>query len=126
MAFKLFTLSLLMMFITSGPRTEAQVDGTSLKLMTDGLEWPLSMTSLYNNEEDEDIIEDEQEGEFRRRSLFWHRLYYSYISYGALAANRIPCPPRSGRSYYTHNCFKALAPRYPYTRGCSRISRCRR
>ncbi|XP_052196893.1 protein RALF-like 34 [Diospyros lotus] len=60
-----------------------------------------------------------------RRSLFWHKLRF-YISYGALSANRIPCPPRSGRSYYTHNCFKARGPVHPYTRGCSAITRCRK
>uniref|UniRef100_A0A803KSB4 Uncharacterized protein n=1 Tax=Chenopodium quinoa TaxID=63459 RepID=A0A803KSB4_CHEQI len=49
-----------------------------------------------------------------------------YISYGALSANRVPCPPRSGRSYYTHNCFAAHGPANPYTRGCSCITRCRR
>ncbi|XWS29836.1 hypothetical protein CRYUN_Cryun24cG0064000 [Craigia yunnanensis] len=55
---------------------------------------------------------------------FLKRMRY-YISYGALSANRILCPPRSGRSYYTHNCFKAHGPLHPYTRGCSRITRCR-
>ncbi|XP_030476606.1 protein RALF-like 22 [Syzygium oleosum] len=50
----------------------------------------------------------------------------SYISYGALSANRIPCPPRSGRSYYTHNCDRAQGPVHPYSRSCSRIAKCRR
>ncbi|MFS7947515.1 putative rapid ALkalinization Factor [Helianthus anomalus] len=60
-----------------------------------------------------------------RRSLFWQRMRY-YISYGALSANRVPCPPRSGRSYYTHDCWRASGPVHPYTRGCSAITRCRR
>ncbi|KAJ9564281.1 hypothetical protein OSB04_000247 [Centaurea solstitialis] len=60
-----------------------------------------------------------------RRSLFWRRMRY-YISYGALSANRVPCPPRSGRSYYTHNCWRARGPVRPYFRGCSTITRCRR
>ncbi|KAF5766305.1 putative rapid ALkalinization Factor [Helianthus annuus] len=60
-----------------------------------------------------------------RRSLFWQRMRY-YISYGALSANRVPCPPRSGRSYYTHDCWRASGPVRPYTRGCSAITRCRR
>ncbi|XP_076956142.1 protein RALF-like 34 [Bidens hawaiensis] len=60
-----------------------------------------------------------------RRSLFWQRMRY-YISYEALAANRVPCPPRSGRSYYTHDCWRARGPVHPYTRGCSAITRCRR
>ncbi|XP_028781967.1 protein RALF-like 34, partial [Neltuma alba] len=95
---------------------------TSMKLMSDALEWPTTM-SLYD--ELEDAEEDAMDGGFSRRSLYWHRMRY-YISYGALSANRIPCPPRSGRSYYTHNCFKARGPVHPYSRGCSAITRCRR
>ncbi|KAM3363509.1 hypothetical protein P3S68_018363 [Capsicum galapagoense] len=64
--------------------------------------------------------------EMNGRSLLWHRMFKYYISYGALSANRIPCPPRSGRSYYTHHCFSATGPAHPYTRGCSAITRCRR
>lgn len=92
------------------------VDESSLKLMSesDALEWPILTMSF-----------DEEEGEGGRRSLFWQRMKY-YISYGALSANRIPCPPRSGRSYYTPNCHKARGPVHPYTRGCSIITRCRR
>ncbi|KAJ1381242.1 Rapid ALkalinization Factor [Sesbania bispinosa] len=104
-------------------RVSAQIDETSLKLMSDALEWPNTM-SLYNEIDDEDGEEDIENG-FSRRSLFWRRMKY-YISYGALSANRIPCPPRSGRSYYTHNCFKARGPVHPYSRGCSAITRCRR
>ncbi|KAI4326094.1 hypothetical protein MLD38_031441 [Melastoma candidum] len=70
------------------------------------------------------IEEEEEEGE-ERRSLFWRAMRY-YISYGALSADRVPCPPRSGRSYYTHNCFKARGPVHPYYRPCSVITRCRR
>ncbi|XP_062075096.1 protein RALF-like 34 [Humulus lupulus] len=97
---------------------EAQLDDTSLKLMTDAFEWPTTM-SLY------DELAEDDGGFVDRRSLFWRKTHY-YISYGALSANRIPCPPRSGRSYYTHNCFKARGPVHPYSRGCSTISRCRR
>ncbi|KAJ1419134.1 Rapid ALkalinization Factor [Sesbania bispinosa] len=103
--------------------TSSKIDETSLKLMSDALEWPNTM-SLYNEIDDEDGEEDIENG-FSRRSLFWRRMKY-YISYGALSANRIPCPPRSGRSYYTHNCFKARGPVHPYSRGCSAITRCRR
>ena len=39
-----------------------------------------------------------------------------YISYGALAANRILCPPQSGRSYYTRNCYRTIEPIRPYHR----------
>nr|GMC48144.1 protein RALF-like 34 [Ipomoea batatas] len=54
-----------------------------------------------------------------RRSLYsQHAEHFGhyYISYGALSANRIPCPPSSGRSYYTHDCYKATSPVRPYTR----------
>ncbi|GLJ32971.1 hypothetical protein SUGI_0663940 [Cryptomeria japonica] len=50
-----------------------------------------------------------------------------YISYRALEANRVMCPPRSGRSYYTLGCHhekgKAVN---PYYRACSVITRCYR
>ncbi|KAJ4714870.1 Rapid ALkalinization Factor [Melia azedarach] len=118
----------LMMHIALSLNVRAQVDESSLKLMTDTLEWPLSM-SVYEDaidqDNDEEDLDDDDEGEFGRRSLFWRRMKY-YISYGALSANRIPCPPRSGRSYYTHNCYKARGPVHPYSRGCSMITRCRR
>ncbi|XWS08604.1 hypothetical protein CRYUN_Cryun40dG0016100 [Craigia yunnanensis] len=45
-----------------------------------------------------------------------------YISYGALRRNTVPCS-RRGASYY--NC-KPGAQANPYSRGCSRITRCRR
>ncbi|KAI3443132.1 uncharacterized protein J3R85_000019 [Psidium guajava] len=44
-----------------------------------------------------------------------------YISYGALRRNTVPCS-RRGASYY--NC-RAGAAANPYSRGCSRITRCR-
>ncbi|KAH7566595.1 hypothetical protein ACOSP7_023156 [Xanthoceras sorbifolium] len=129
----------LMILVSSSLDVHGQVvvdHETSLKLMTDAMEWPLSM-STYDGSFDEDYeeedmrgssssSEDDEESEYSgRRSLFWHGVRY-YISYGALSANRIPCPPRSGRSYYTHNCYKARGPVQPYTRGCSAITRCRR
>ncbi|XP_027362161.1 protein RALF-like 34 [Abrus precatorius] len=99
-----------------------QIEEASLKLMSDALEWPTTM-SFYEDVDEE--REEEMESGYSRRSLFWRRMKY-YISYGALSANRIPCPPRSGRSYYTHNCFQARGPVHPYSRGCSVITRCRR
>ncbi|KAJ8764266.1 hypothetical protein K2173_006006 [Erythroxylum novogranatense] len=120
------------LFLTlSSTSTEAHADDKSLKLITDAAEWPLSVAMYGGLDEDEDDEDDglvglvSDEGKMDRRSLFWRRFHY-YISYGALSANRIPCPPRSGRSYYTHNCFKARTPVNPYSRGCSRITRCRR
>ncbi|TYI60513.1 hypothetical protein E1A91_D10G109900v1 [Gossypium mustelinum] len=112
---------------------EAQVEDTSLKLVRDALERPLPISSYSELNDDEEIDDDDDDDDdddggengYSRRSLFWKRMGY-YISYGALWANRIPSPPRSGRSYYTHNCFKVHGPVHPYTRGCSRITRCRR
>ncbi|KAJ6919596.1 protein RALF-like 34 [Populus alba x Populus x berolinensis] len=111
------------------PRIQAQVDETSLKAMRDALEWPMSMYYDEGSGLDDGLVgfddgaADDEESS--RRSLFWRRTRY-YISYGALSANRIPCPARSGRSYYSHNCFASRAPVNPYSRGCSRIARCRR
>ncbi|KAG8642627.1 protein RALF-like 34 [Manihot esculenta] len=112
----------------------AQVEESGLKISADALEWPMAMSMYSDLDEKSEFgdglidLDGEEDGDEEmgvRRSLFWRRVHY-YISYGALAANRIPCPPRSGRSYYTHNCFKARAPVNPYSRGCSRITRCRR
>ncbi|CAJ2646180.1 unnamed protein product [Trifolium pratense] len=112
------TLTLLLcLFLTLNANIDAQIEETTLNLMSDALEWPTTM-SHYNEEEDID-------SDLSRRSLFWSRVKY-YISYGALSANRIPCPPRSGRSYYTHKCYEARGPVHPYSRGCSAITRCRR
>ncbi|KAF3438965.1 hypothetical protein FNV43_RR17240 [Rhamnella rubrinervis] len=121
---KLLTLFSFFTLLSLPSLTRAQLDDTSLKLMTDALEWPTT-TSFYNELDQDDNDEEDIDGGFGRRSLFWRRMKY-YISYGALSANRIPCPPRSGRSYYTHDCFRARGPVHPYTRGCSRITRCRR
>ncbi|KAK4717611.1 hypothetical protein R3W88_015949 [Solanum pinnatisectum] len=78
------------------------------------------LTKKYLYEETED---DEIQLDGNGRSLLWHKFKY-YISYGALSANRIPCPPRSGRSYYTHHCYHATGPAHPYTRDCSAITLC--
>ncbi|OIV94725.1 hypothetical protein TanjilG_06188 [Lupinus angustifolius] len=131
-----FTLTLLLsslllsLTLTPNALVRAHIDETSLNelnLMSDTLEWPTTM-SLYDDNIDEDNNDEEQEdmeNGYGRRSLFWRRMKY-YISYGALSANRVPCPPRSGRSYYTHNCYNARGPVHPYSRGCSAITRCRR
>ncbi|KAJ7944430.1 Rapid ALkalinization Factor [Quillaja saponaria] len=110
-------------YLCSAPCVRSQIDETSLKLlMTDALEFSTTTMSVFDQLDGDEV--DGIEGGFDRRSLYWRRPYY--ISYGALSANRIPCPARSGRSYYTHNCFKARGPVHPYTRGCSAITRCRR
>ncbi|KAJ8567263.1 hypothetical protein K7X08_019471 [Anisodus acutangulus] len=122
---KKFLLYILVIFLLTLSKNaiiiEAQLaDEYGLDVVSkDHVELPMAM-SLYEDKEDVD------EMEMNRRSLLWHRVFKYYISYGALSANRIPCPPRSGRSYYTHHCFSATGPVHPYTRGCSAITRCRR
>ncbi|PSR99782.1 Protein RALF-like [Actinidia chinensis var. chinensis] len=103
----------------------AQIDHASLQLMTEALEWPSTLSiqdefSVIDASGDLDMSSTESD----RRSMYWRTRRY-YISYAALSANRIPCPARSGRSYYTHNCYRASGPVHPYTRGCSTITRCR-
>ncbi|KAM7280776.1 hypothetical protein ACFE04_007910 [Oxalis oulophora] len=58
------------------------------------------------------------DSEINRRILYGKK----YISYGALKRNSVPCS-RRGASYY--NC-RPGAQANPYSRGCSRITRCRR
>ncbi|XP_058197769.1 protein RALF-like 22 [Rhododendron vialii] len=69
-----------------------------------------------------DCIDVEEEmmmgSEGARRVLARQR----YISYGALRANNVPCTKR-GRSYYNCN---TRGRANPYSRGCSRITRCAR
>ncbi|KAB1220212.1 Protein RALF-like 34 [Morella rubra] len=119
MAFPFLKVLLVLFMIVS---IEAQVDHTTFRLRsTDALEWPwtLSFQSEFSREEGQD-------GSVLDRRFLWGEAMHYYISYGALSANRVPCPPRSGRSYYTHNCFGARGPVRPYTRGCSTITHCRR
>ncbi|XP_059624735.1 protein RALF-like 34 [Cornus florida] len=116
---------LLLLASTCIPRAQAQLDSGGIQLTTDALDWPSSATDLYEDDEFGDNAGDST-GAIGRRSLFWLTVRHYYISYGALSANRVPCPPRSGRSYYTHNCYRATGPVHPYTRGCSAITRCRR
>ncbi|KAL3813623.1 hypothetical protein ACJIZ3_014891 [Penstemon smallii] len=104
----LFWLALLTVFLT---RSTAQADESTFKITSHALEEEFSVEGASSSV---------------GRSLLWGRAFHYYISYGALLANRVPCPPRSGRSYYTHNCYGARGPVHPYTRGCSAITRCRR
>ncbi|XVF62590.1 hypothetical protein PTKIN_Ptkin09bG0020700 [Pterospermum kingtungense] len=64
------------------------------------------------------------DGEFAMGSEISRRILATtrYISYGALRRNTVPCS-RRGASYY--NC-RPGAQANPYSRGCSRITRCRR
>ena len=119
-------LIILSLLLVSLPRSESLPENPSLILLGDGFDWPIPDGGIGGGESFEDAEEEEDNvGVVDRRSLYWHRKRY-YISYGALSANRVPCPPRSGRSYYTHNCFRARGPVHPYSRGCSSITRCRR
>ncbi|XP_010930902.1 protein RALF-like 34 [Elaeis guineensis] len=124
-----FSLLVVVLVFSPSQNVEAEMDDSSLQLMTDAMEWPTT-TSLYSSSSypfgyEGDEGELDEDAKDNRRALFWRRIQY-YISYGALSANRVPCPPRSGRSYYTHNCYRARGPVHPYHRGCSAITRCRR
>ncbi|KAE9466831.1 hypothetical protein C3L33_01248, partial [Rhododendron williamsianum] len=101
-------LSLLLIPLLRAPPARANADESSIQLVTDALEYwpPASTMSLYDADQfDAGGDEVDPDGvAIGRRSLFWRSIMRYYISYGALSANRIPCPARSGRSYYTHNC----------------------
>jgi len=71
--------------------------------------------SLLAGDDDTEFL---MESESNRRILAGR----SYISYGALRRNTVPCS-RRGASYY--NC-RPGAQANPYSRGCSAITRCRR
>lgn len=117
---------LLIVIISVIVTVEAQVDqATGFHLMTEGVERPWAMSAYVEDEMDGGDDDGDQDDGISRRSLY-RRLRRYYISYGALSANRISCPPRSGRSYYNHNCYKSRKRVNPYSRGCSRIARCRR
>ncbi|KAL7141400.1 hypothetical protein ABFS83_08G050400 [Erythranthe nasuta] len=116
----------------------AQVDESTFQISSSSSaaaaamdQWGTGMSFYSGGEE---LLGEDAEGESvdgggassHGRALLWKRAMHYYISYGALSADRIPCPPRSGRSYYTHNCYRARGPAHPYTRGCSAITQCRR
>ncbi|KAK9691925.1 hypothetical protein RND81_09G229200 [Saponaria officinalis] len=67
----------------------------------------------------EDELEFELDSEINRRILATQG---SYVSYGALNKNKVPCS-RRGASYY--NCQPG-AQANPYSRGCSKMSGCAR
>ncbi|GAB2282620.1 hypothetical protein Dimus_017159 [Dionaea muscipula] len=131
---------LLLLLLTHICAAEAQLDDpSSLNLIFEAMDqyWPSSSSSsaAVSHEFDDEPESDDGDGDGdgdgeygttrTRRSLLWGAFHF-YISYAALSANRIPCPPRSGRSYYTYNCYRARGPVRPYYRGCSAITRCRR
>ncbi|GLT32486.1 hypothetical protein SLA2020_071510 [Shorea laevis] len=75
------------------------------------------LTMGKNGISDLDDEEFAMDSESNRRILAASK----YISYGAMLKNSVPCSHR-GASYY--NC-KPGAQANPYTRGCSKITRCR-
>ncbi|GAB2277459.1 hypothetical protein Dimus_012166 [Dionaea muscipula] len=83
------------------------------------IHWMPSRFSTCRDGSIADCLADEEEieldSEINRRILAARG---GYISYGALRPNWIPC---SGASY--NSCLGG--PAYPYTRGCSAITRCR-
>ncbi|XP_057492921.1 protein RALF-like 33 [Actinidia eriantha] len=70
-----------------------------------------------------ECLNGDDDGEFELDSEANRRILAtsSYISYGALQRNTVPCS-RRGASYY--NC-RSGAQANPYSRGCSAITRCR-
>ncbi|XP_061962615.1 protein RALF-like 34 [Populus nigra] len=116
-------LSLIAASLTFLIVVKAQVDLKDfIQLTSEDLEWPSALSVYDELSDDED---EEYGGGSHRRSLHGGAKHY-YLSYGALSANRVPCPARSGRSYYTHYCFRSRGQANPYTRGCSCITHCRR
>nr|GEY35635.1 hypothetical protein [Tanacetum cinerariifolium] len=105
----LLLLSILLLTHMISTTTEA----SSETWISDNTNW---MTSSIG---DLDEMEFEMDSESSRRILANNR---RYISYGALSKNNVPCS-RRGASYY--NC-RSGGHANPYSRGCSRISRCRR
>ncbi|KAI3945262.1 hypothetical protein MKX01_035023 [Papaver californicum] len=111
-------------FISVTSVVESHIDESSLGFMSDASEWPTSNANLYDKIDDGFGSKEEEVSKDDRISLFWRRVH-DYISYGALSSNRIRCPPRSRRSYYTNNCYKARGIAHPYFRGCSKLAHCR-
>ncbi|KAL6527379.1 hypothetical protein OROGR_016469 [Orobanche gracilis] len=124
------SLPLIILLTLSNPNANAELvnHNAGLGLINETLEWQQQHLQPETTEGEDEEEEYEDEDGLPRRSLYWkaRRPRKYYISYGALSANRVPCPPRSGRSYYTHNCFRARGSVHPYTRSCSAITRCRR
>ncbi|CAN6439211.1 unnamed protein product [Victoria cruziana] len=129
---KLVLLLLLLPFVVSTlvpaeqrpHHMQAEEDEDGMEVGAEAIGWLSSeMEEMIGVADDEFPLGGEMGS---RRSLFWRTLRHYYISYGALSANRVPCPPRSGRSYYTHNCYRATGPVRPYRRGCASITRCSR
>ncbi|KAK4381390.1 protein RALF-like 34 [Sesamum angolense] len=90
--------SLLIVFASGNPTANPEIDSHSgLQLMNETLEWEFPTQFHLESElveEQEQQVEEEDEEGLPRRSLYWKspaRKYY--ISYGALSANRVPCPP---------------------------------
>uniref|UniRef100_A0A6N2K903 Uncharacterized protein n=1 Tax=Salix viminalis TaxID=40686 RepID=A0A6N2K903_SALVM len=88
-------LTLIVVFLAFLTAAKAQAD------LKDFIQ--LTSEALNGHQQCLDSEDEEYGGGSQRRSLYGGAKHY-YISYGALSANRVPCPARSGRSYYTHDC----------------------
>ncbi|KAL0332217.1 UNVERIFIED_CONTAM: protein RALF-like 34 [Sesamum calycinum] len=88
----LFSLTLLFTVLVAAAQL---ADESTFQISADAPEQWGTGISFYNEELGEGMEEEAVDGAPNRRSLFWKRAIHYYISYGALSANRVPCPPRS-------------------------------
>eukprot|EP00246_Nothoceros_aenigmaticus_P018673 TRINITY_DN9897_c0_g1_i1.p1 TRINITY_DN9897_c0_g1~~TRINITY_DN9897_c0_g1_i1.p1 ORF type:complete len:123 (+),score=12.44 TRINITY_DN9897_c0_g1_i1:241-609(+) len=91
----------------------------------DAIAWPSKFAGSNKDLVEPNVFDDDEdlmESHSARRVLAAQPVF---VSYGALSADRVVCPPRSGRSYYTPNCYVASQPRV-YSRGCPTYTRCAR
>ncbi|PWA44224.1 Rapid ALkalinization Factor [Artemisia annua] len=110
-------LLLAIIVLTHMISTTTKAAASSENWISDSTSWIPTTTATTIGDLEE--IEFEMDSESSRRILATNR---RYISYGALSKNNVPCS-RRGASYY--NC-RSGGQANPYSRGCSRISRCRR
>ncbi|MBA0620229.1 hypothetical protein Godav_005986 [Gossypium davidsonii] len=93
---KLLLLLFISYIVLWRSKVDAQVEETSLKLMRDALEWPLSV-SLYsdlNDNEGEEEVDGEEETGHSRRSLFWTRM--RHMDQSTLTLEDAPGLPAAG------------------------------
>uniref|UniRef100_A0A5K0X062 Uncharacterized protein n=1 Tax=Nymphaea colorata TaxID=210225 RepID=A0A5K0X062_9MAGN len=102
--------------------------GLSPDAVAVGETWPPGLESQRSTAEMAGAVEEKAAAGWpesvRRRRLLGYT--GDYISYIALLADRAPCPPGCGRSYYTFNCYEARGQVRPYEKGCSAITLCAR
>ncbi|PSS17256.1 Protein RALF-like [Actinidia chinensis var. chinensis] len=111
----LFTL---LIYATSNSWVRAQIDHSSLHLMTEALEWQ-PKTSI---QDEFGIIDDDLDNDIGFDRRYLHEIRKRFISYEALRKNNVPCE-KSGLSYYS---CSVRGRANPYSRGCSFITHCGR